>query len=151
MRYLVMAAMLVLVVVCVGGCLTFEQYQRQASLVKQEREELEKLYEERAAVYRLLEEKTREIRAKIADKSITFDEGESFLNLLNTEMNTTIDKVNDQISDTKHNFKLQRDEMGAEGVGKGEYYGGLAIALVLEFLGLNAYRNRKHPLTKEIT
>lgn len=150
MKFVLLTLMVLGILFCFSGCVTTEQQIRLNNMVAEEREKIEVLTAEISAAYFLIEKQTAEIKARIDAGSVTLDDGTKYITLLRSEMEASIDKVDRRIREVKESYRKEERRIVESGKSKVEVYGGIALAMVIEFLGINYYRSRKHPLTKEI-
>ena len=150
MKFVLLTLMVLGILFCFSGCVTTEQQIRLNKMVTEEREKIEALTAEITAAYLLIEKQTAEIKAKIDDGTINLSDGKDYIELLHSEMTATVEKIDRRIVEVKESYRAEEQRIVESGKSKVEVYGGIALAMVIEFLGINYYRSRKHPLTKEI-
>ena len=147
MKY-ILICLLFCVVFC--GCISKEDQLRLNRMTAEEREKVEALIAERVKAYLLIETQTREVKEKIKEGSLSIDDGGKYIALLRSEMEATVEKVEKQIEDTKDTYREEERRLLESGASKVEYYLGIGVSILASFFGVNAYRSRKHPLTKEL-
>lgn len=150
MKVLGMVLLVGIMMFCVAGCLTTGQQTRLNEITQETREEIDALVTERLAVYRLLEKQTTEVRAKVDSGTITLSDGQGYLSMLKMELENSVDRINGQIETTKNRYSDEKQNILESGKTKVDYYLGIVISILGSFFGVNAYRSRKHPLSKEI-
>ncbi len=151
MKFVLLTVVLLGMVFCVSGCISSENQIRLNQLTADQKDEVEKLVAERLAAYILVETQMKDVKAKIETGSISLDDGRKYIELLRSELAATVEKVEKQIKDTKEAYKAEQERIIDSGASKAEYYLGIGVSILASFFGVNAYRSRKHPLTKEIT
>jgi len=150
MKSVLLVVLLGLMLLCVSGCLTTKQQTRLNEMTAEQKAKVEALVAESIAAYKLIETQTAEVKSKVETGTINLSDGQAYIAMLNTELNNTVQRINAQIQETKRAYSDEKEQILDEGNSKMEYYGGLAVAFVLNFFGVNIYRNRKHPLTTSI-
>lgn len=151
MRTVLLCVLLVAMVFCVSSCLSKADQIRLNRLTVDQKEKVDNLRAELAEMYLVIEKQTAEIKKKIEAGTVSLSDGKEYIELLRSEMTAAVDKVDRQIRDTRESYTTEKDRLMEKGESRAEYYIGLLISVVATFTGVNVYRSRKHPLTKEIT
>ena len=145
---LVMLLGIVLLTLC--GCVTSQQQARLNQMTAEQRDRIVTLKAEIIAAYELIEKQTTEIKTKVESGTITLSDGQSYIAMLNAELNNGIKRINQQIDETKRIYSEEKRDILDSGKSKLDYYLGIAVSILASFFGVNAYRSRKHPLTTNI-
>ena len=138
MLVLLAVALLFGAVGCLG--LSVEDQAELNSLTAEEKEVLLALYKERAAMFKHVEDKTKEVTEKIIDKTLTLADGEQYLKLLEMQMSTTVRKVDSAISDAKAKYSAAKVDLQNKGYGGGDILIGLLYSAVGALTGMGGTR-----------
>ena len=135
---------------CVGGCVTSAQQIRLNELVAEKEAQLVALAEKLADAYEVGRTQTEDVKAKVDAGTLTASEGKEYLDFLSAELTMAANGVHEQIASTKAAFGDAQQDILDSGKSRVEYWGGIILAMIVNALGLNAWRNRKHPLSTSI-